>query len=111
MVEMEQRILGDGLKVSAIGYGCMGLSHAYGPALEKSVAIQRIREAYEYHFTASQPQGNTVPLRACALPLVNFIFSRNRHADALHPRRLLLKMKCECIARKEVCVWQSITAA
>lgn len=48
---MEQRILGDGLKVSAVGYGCMGLSHAYGPALEKSVAIQRIREAYEAGYT------------------------------------------------------------
>lgn len=48
---MEQRILGDGLKVSAIGYGCMGLSHVYGPALEKTVAIQRIREAYEADYT------------------------------------------------------------
>ncbi len=34
-----------------------------------------------------------------------------RHADALHPRRLLLEMKSECAARKEGCVWQSITAA
>ena len=50
---MEQRILEDGLKVSAIGYGCMGLSHAYGPALEKSVAIQRIREAYEAGYSSA----------------------------------------------------------
>ena len=34
---MQQRVLGDGLKVSAIGYGCMGLSHAYGVALEINV--------------------------------------------------------------------------
>lgn len=43
---MKKRMLG-GLEVSAVGYGCMGLSHAYGPALEKSIAIDRIREAYE----------------------------------------------------------------
>lgn len=49
---MQQRVLGDGLKVSAIGYGCMGLSHAYGVALEKSEAVKRIREAFEagYNF-------------------------------------------------------------
>ena len=44
---MDKRTLGNGLEVSAIGYGCMGLSHAYGTALEKSVAVQRIREAYQ----------------------------------------------------------------
>ena len=48
---MKQRVLGNGLKVSAIGYGCMGLSHAYGPALEKSAAMQRIREAYDAGYT------------------------------------------------------------
>lgn len=48
---MDKRILGNGLEVSAIGYGCMGLSHAYGTALEKSVAVQRIREAYEAGYT------------------------------------------------------------
>ncbi len=44
---MDKRILGNGLEVSAIGYGCMGLSHAYGTALEKADAVRRIREAYE----------------------------------------------------------------
>jgi aryl-alcohol dehydrogenase-like predicted oxidoreductase len=28
---MEQRALGDGLEVSAIGFGCMGMSQSYGP--------------------------------------------------------------------------------
>lgn len=28
---MEQRTLGDGLKVSAIGFGCMGMSQSFGP--------------------------------------------------------------------------------
>ena len=43
---MKKRMLG-GLEVSAVGYGCMGLSHAYGTALKKSDAIERIRTAYD----------------------------------------------------------------
>jgi len=44
---MQRRKLGDGLDVSAIGLGCMGLSFAYGPATEKSQAIALIRSAVE----------------------------------------------------------------
>ena len=47
---MEKRKLGT-LEVSALGFGCMGLSHAYGTALEKSVAVKRIHEAYEQGYT------------------------------------------------------------
>ena len=44
---MKQRKLGKNLEVSAIGFGCMGLSFAYGPALEKQAAIALIREAFQ----------------------------------------------------------------
>jgi aryl-alcohol dehydrogenase-like predicted oxidoreductase len=45
---MQQRQLGkDGLKVSALGYGAMGLSHGYGPATDKQTAINLVRAAYE----------------------------------------------------------------
>lgn len=45
---MKKRTLGkSGLEVSAIGFGCMGLSFGYGPALEKQAAISLIREAFE----------------------------------------------------------------
>lgn len=45
---MQKRKLGkNGLEVSAIGLGCMGLSFGYGPATEKSEAIALIRAAYE----------------------------------------------------------------
>jgi aryl-alcohol dehydrogenase-like predicted oxidoreductase len=45
---MQKRTLGNsGLEVSAIGLGCMGLSFAYGPALEKQAAIQLLRDAYD----------------------------------------------------------------
>src|ERR1700761_2635364 len=45
---MEQRELGHtGLKVSAIGLGCMGLSFGYGPAAERGAAIALLRAAHE----------------------------------------------------------------
>lgn len=48
---MEHRILGKDLEVSAVGLGCMGLSHAYGAPLEKEEAIRVIRSAYEMGYT------------------------------------------------------------
>ena len=45
---MQKRILGkSGLEVSALGFGCMGLSFGYGPATEKEAAIKVIRTAVE----------------------------------------------------------------
>src|SRR5271170_2334601 len=45
---MKKRILGkSGLEVSAIGFGCMGISFGYGQPMEKDAAIALIREAFE----------------------------------------------------------------
>jgi aryl-alcohol dehydrogenase-like predicted oxidoreductase len=45
---MQKRTLGkSGLEVSAIGLGCMGLSFAYGPAVDKQQGISLIRAAVE----------------------------------------------------------------
>jgi aryl-alcohol dehydrogenase-like predicted oxidoreductase len=45
---MLKRILGEsGLVVSALGFGCMGLSSAYGPAMDRGKAIELIRAAVE----------------------------------------------------------------
>ena len=44
---MQMRKLGGGLEVSALGLGCMGLSHAYGPATEHGDAVRLIRTAVE----------------------------------------------------------------
>ncbi len=45
---MQKRVLGkSGLEVSAIGLGCMGLSFAYGPAMDRGEAIKLVRAAYE----------------------------------------------------------------
>lgn len=45
---MQKRKLGKSdLEVSALGFGCMGLSFGFGPATEKGEAIKVIRAAYE----------------------------------------------------------------
>jgi aryl-alcohol dehydrogenase-like predicted oxidoreductase len=49
---MQKRKLGNnGLEVSALGFGCMGLNFAYGPAMEKQAAISIIREAFDIGVT------------------------------------------------------------
>ena len=49
---MQKRLLGStGLEVSAIGLGCMGISFAYGPAMDKAAAIKLIHTAFESGIT------------------------------------------------------------
>ncbi len=49
---MKKRNLGtSGLEVSALGFGCMGLSYGYGPALPKDEAIALIRAAHDLGVT------------------------------------------------------------
>ena len=43
---MQQRKLGN-LEVSALGLGCMGMSHGYGPAKDKTEMISLLRSAIE----------------------------------------------------------------
>ncbi|HTV00277.1 MAG TPA: aldo/keto reductase [Luteitalea sp.] len=45
---IQTRALGEsGLEVSALGFGCMGISHAYGPALSGDEGIRVIRAAVD----------------------------------------------------------------
>ncbi len=49
---MQTRELGrSGLRVSALGLGCMGLSYGYGPATDRSEAIALLRAAVEQGVT------------------------------------------------------------
>ncbi len=44
---MQERILGKDLKVSAIGLGCMGMSHAYGPPADKKEMTELLAQAVD----------------------------------------------------------------
>jgi aryl-alcohol dehydrogenase-like predicted oxidoreductase len=44
---MQKRTLGQGLEVSALGLGCMGLSMAYGPPTERNAAVALLRGAFD----------------------------------------------------------------
>lgn len=44
---MRTRTLGQGLEVSAVGLGCMGMSHGYGPARERDDMVRVLRGAVE----------------------------------------------------------------
>ncbi|MDR6917963.1 aryl-alcohol dehydrogenase-like predicted oxidoreductase [Pseudomonas sp. 3296] len=48
---MKTRTLGSGLKVSALGLGCMSMTSAYGPAADKPSMIKLIRFAHEQGIT------------------------------------------------------------
>lgn len=49
---MDKRHLGTrGLEVSALGFGCMGLSHGYGPAVDRQHGVSLIRAAVERGIT------------------------------------------------------------
>lgn len=49
---MQKRTLGNSsLEVSALGLGCMGLSHGYGPATDTQQAVSLIRQAFDLGVT------------------------------------------------------------
>lgn len=43
---MEKRILGNGLEVSSIGLGCMGMTHGFGKASNQQEMLEVLRGAY-----------------------------------------------------------------
>lgn len=48
---MDKRNLGQGLTVSEIGFGCMGLTFGYGPAQSRNDAVAQVRAAYDLGVT------------------------------------------------------------
>jgi aryl-alcohol dehydrogenase-like predicted oxidoreductase len=97
---MQTRKLGsDGLAVSALGLGCMGLSFGYGPATEKNQAIALIHQAIELGVTffdtaeAYGPGDNEellgealAPFREQVVIATKFGFKNGKPADGLDSR-------------------------
>jgi aryl-alcohol dehydrogenase-like predicted oxidoreductase len=48
---MDKRTLGQGLEVSAIGLGCMGMSHGFGPASDTTEMTAVLRAAFDLGVT------------------------------------------------------------
>lgn len=49
---MQKRVLGASrLQVSAVGYGCMGLNHGYGPVPTKEESLRLLRDAVDMGYT------------------------------------------------------------
>lgn len=48
---MQKRLLGKDLEVSAVGLGCMGMSHAYGKPVDKKEAEKLLTAAIEMGYT------------------------------------------------------------
>lgn len=48
---MQYRTLGKDLKVSAVGLGCMGMSHAYGAPADKKEMMELLAEAVDIGYT------------------------------------------------------------
>ena len=48
---MNKRTLGQGLEVSALGFGCMGMSQSYGPGPDRTANIHLLRDAVDLGVT------------------------------------------------------------
>jgi aryl-alcohol dehydrogenase-like predicted oxidoreductase len=48
---MTTRTLGNGLTVSSLGLGCMGISQSFGPSPERSTMVTFVREAVDHGIT------------------------------------------------------------
>ena len=97
---MQERKLGNsGLKVSALGLGCMGLSFGYGPAVDMQQGISLIRTAFDRGVTffdtaeAYGPFANEelvgealAPVRDRVVIATKFGFKGGKPADGLDSR-------------------------
>ena len=48
---MKHRLLGKNFEVSAVGLGCMGMSHAYGSAPDKKEMTELLAQAVDLGYT------------------------------------------------------------
>lgn len=90
---MNKRNLGNcGLEVSALGYGCMGLSSAYGPPIKREDGIAIIRAAFERGVTlfdtaeAYGPFANEALVGEALAPIRNQVVIATKFGFDINPK-------------------------
>ena len=110
---MKKRTLGrSGLEVSALGFGCMGLSYGYGPGLDRAAGIQMIRAAFERgvtFFDTAEAYGALneemvgealAPMRDQAVIATKFGFKNGNPNDGLDSRPQRIREVVEASLRR-----------
>ncbi|EJL49835.1 putative oxidoreductase, aryl-alcohol dehydrogenase like protein [Rhizobium sp. CF122] len=109
---MKKRTLGNGLEVSAIGLGCMGLTFGYGPATDTSDAVALIRAAYDkgvtffdsaeaYGAANEEMVGEAVqPFRDQVVVATKFGFKNGRPKDGLDSSPARIRLVAEQSLRR-----------
>jgi aryl-alcohol dehydrogenase-like predicted oxidoreductase len=111
---MQKRKLGkSGLEVSALGFGCMGLSFGFGPAADKQDAIKLIRTAYDKGVTffdtaeAYGPYANEElvgealePFRSEVVIATKFGFKNGKPTEGLDSRPENIKAVAEAALKR-----------
>lgn len=89
---MQKRILGKNLEVTAVGLGCMGFTHAYGPVMDEDTAARAIAEAvdmgYSFFDTAECYIGNRADGSTA--------YNEDLVGRALRPYRSQVKIATKC---------------
>ena len=74
---MKHRLLGKDLEVSAVGLGCMGMSHAYGSAPDKKEMTELLAQAVDLGYTFFD---TAECYSACTPKAERFVLDQFRHA-------------------------------
>lgn len=93
VMNMQFRILGNsGLRVSSVGLGCMGITHASGAPMNKAEGARVIREAYEMGYTFF----DTAECYTGVYPDGATVYNEEIVGDALRPVRdkVIIATKC-----------------
>ena len=112
---MKSRTLGDGLEVSAIGLGCMGITFAYGDPMEEGEAIALLRGAHERGVTffdtaeAYGPLKNEAVLGEALAPIrdevviatkFGFTYAENGRINGLNSHPDNIRAVCEAALKR-----------
>ena len=78
---METRKLGSNFEISAIGLGCMGMTHGFGDASDQKEMIEVIRGAYQAYLPGKRHAWDQEYIcRTLFYCIAQYIFCKQRHS-------------------------------